>query len=244
MTRMSAIGGAIVIVLIPVGAFAQPTGHPPAFEVASINPSDPADVGNQAFASPGGRFTGINATLKSLMRYAYSLQDYQVVGASGWMDSAGYDIKAKAESDTVRDFRPMVQTLLADRFQLKFHRETKELPVYLLVVGKNGPNLHAVSKAGIGVGMGRGRFNGRGADMQTLASVLSGQLGRLVFDRTGISGFYDFLLTFEPDDNRTTDTAGPSLFTALQEQLGLKLESQKGQVETLVIDHAERPSAN
>jgi uncharacterized protein (TIGR03435 family) len=160
------------------------------------------------------------------------------------MDSAGYDIKAKAEGNAGDDLWPMVQTLLADRFQLKFHRETRELPIYALVVAKNGAKLHAVSAAGLGVGMGKGRFNGRGADMPTLASVLSNELGRLVFDRTGLSGFYDFTLTFEPDDTRAADTAGPSLFTALQEQLGLRLEPQKGPVETLVIDHAEKPSAN
>ncbi len=239
----SAIGGASLI-LMSSAIFGQATVQTPAFEVASIRPSDPGDVGNQAFSSPGGRFTAINDTLKSLIRFAYGLQDYQVSGASGWMDSAAYDIKAKAENDTVSDFRPLLQALLADRFQLKFHRETKELPIYALMVGKTGPRLHAVNGAGPGVGMRKGRFNGRGADMPTLASVLSGQLGRLVLDRTGVSGFYDFTLTFEPDDSRTADTAGPSLFTALQEQLGLKLESQKGPVETLVIDHAEKPSAN
>ena len=227
-----------------IAIFGQPSVAPSAFEVASIRPSEAGNVGTQGFSSPGGKFTAINATLKSLIGFAYGVQDYQVFGASGWIDSAAYDIKAKAESNAGEDLRPMLRTLLADRFHLKVHSETKDLPVYVLVAGKNGPNLHAVEKAGIGVGIGRGRFNGRGADMPTLARVLSGHLERLVLDRTGVTGFYDFLLTFESDETRTADATGPSLLTALREQLGLRLESQKGQVEVLSIDHAEKPTDN
>jgi uncharacterized protein (TIGR03435 family) len=216
----------------------------PGFEVASIKPSDPADVGNQVFGRPGGNFRGINATLESLIRYAYSIQDQQISGSTGWMDSAGYDIAAKAEDKATTDFKPMVQMLLADRFHLRAHWEAKELPVYLLVVAKGGPKLNAVGAAGIGIGLRRDRLNSRGADMATLASVLSSRLGRKVLDRTGLDGFYDFVVTFEPDETGAADSGGPSLFTALGEQLGLKLEVTKGPVEILVIDHAERPAAN
>ncbi len=213
-----------------------------AFEVASIKPTDPSNAGNQTFSQPGGRFIGINATLKSLIRYAYDVDDQQIIGASGWMESAGYDIAAKASDPNAADLRPMVRTLLADRFHLKFHNATRELPVYALTVAKNGPKLTAVAKAGIGVGGGKGMLNGRGADMATLARVLRARLGRVVYDRTGIPGFFNFQVNFAPDDNVSSDA--PSIFTALQEQLGLKLETQKGPVEVILIDRAEKPGDN
>jgi uncharacterized protein (TIGR03435 family) len=167
------------------------------------------------------------------------------VGGPGWFDTEPFDISAKADGPASNDeLRRMVQTLLAERFQLKFHRETKEQPVYALVVGKGGPKLQAAKSEGRGVGIGvRGRLNGNGADMKTLASVLADRLSRSVVDRTGLKGFYDFLLTWTPDEVQADDP-GPSLSTAIQEQLGLKLESTKAPVEMIVIDHAEKPSNN
>jgi uncharacterized protein (TIGR03435 family) len=214
----------------------------PAFEVASIKPTDPSSVGNQMFSQPGGRFRGINATLKSLIRYAYDVDDEQIIGAVGWMESAGFDIAAKASDPNASDLRAMVRTLLADRFHLKFHNATRELAIYILSVSKTGPKLTAVDKAGLGVGGGNGKLNGRGADMATLARVLRARLGRVVYDHTGLAGFFTFQVNFAADDNVNSDA--PSLFTALQEQLGLKLETQKGPVEVIIIDHAERPGDN
>ncbi len=214
----------------------------PAFEVASIKPTDPANVGNQMFSQPGGRFRGINATLKSLIRYAYDIDDEQIIGAAGWMESAGFDIAAHASDPNASDLQPMVRTLLADRFHLEFHNATRELPIYSLSVSKAGSKLTAVGKAGLGVGGGTGRLNGRGADMATLARVLRAQLGRVVLDHTGLVGFFDFQVNFAADDRVNADA--PSMFTALQEQLGLKLEPQKGPVEVIIIDHAKRPSDN
>jgi uncharacterized protein (TIGR03435 family) len=225
--------------LIAITVIAQPQ---PAFEIASIKPTDPSNVGNQMFSQPGGRFRGINATLKSLIRYAYDVDDEQIIGASGWMESAGYDIAAKASDPNAADLRPMVRTLLADRFHLQFHNATRELPIYILSVSKAGAKLIAVGKAGIGVGGGKGRLNGKGADMATLARVLRARLGRVVYDRTGIGGFFDFQVNFAPDDSVNADT--PSIFTALQEQLGLKLETQKGAVDVIIVDHADKPSDN
>ena len=225
--------------LIAITVIAQPQ---PAFEIASIKPTDPSNVGNQMFSQPGGRFRGINATLKSLIRYAYDVDDEQIIGASGWMESAGYDIAAKASDPNAADLRPMVRTLLADRFHLQFHNATRELPIYILSVSKAGAKLTAVDKAGIGVGGGKGRLNGKGADMATLARVLRARLGRVVYDRTGIEGFFDFQVNFAPDDSVNADT--PSIFTALQEQLGLKLETQKGAVDVIIVDHADKPSDN
>ena len=114
--------------------------------------------------------------------------------------------------------------------------------MYVLTVAKGGSKLTAVAKAGIGVGGGQGTLNGRGADMATLARVLRARLGRVVYDRTGIAGFFDFQVNFAPDDSVNADA--PSIFTALQEQLGLKLERQKGPVEVIIIDHAEKPRDN
>jgi uncharacterized protein (TIGR03435 family) len=217
----------------------------PEFEVASIHRSDPDHVGFQAYFLPGGKFTAMTAPLKNLVGFAYQLREHQVTGGPGWIDTEPFDISAKADAPANDDqLHQMVQALLADRFQLKFHRETKEQPVYTLVLAKSGPKLKEVKTVGRGVGIGmRGRLNGNGADMETLASVLSTRLGRSVVDRTGLKGFYDFVVTWTPDEVQP-DTPGPSLFTALQEQLGLKLESSKGPVEILVIDHVEKPTEN
>jgi uncharacterized protein (TIGR03435 family) len=159
------------------------------------------------------------------------------------MDSTGWDITGKSEVPASDEqLRLMVQALLRDRFRLMVHRETKERSVYALVVGKNGPRLKEVAEAGLGIGLGRAQLRGRGASMSILASTLSDRLDRAVLDQTGLNGFYEFTLQWAPDDQ--TDAAGPSLFTAMEEQLDLKLEPSKGTVETIMIDSAERPSAN
>jgi uncharacterized protein (TIGR03435 family) len=223
-------------------AFSQPRLE---FEVAAIKRSDPSHVGAQTFFQPGGKFAALTAPLKSLVCFAYQLRDHQVAGGPGWVESEPFDVTAKAETNaSYDDLRVMVQTLLADRFQLKFHREMREQPVYALVLAKNGPKLKEANGPGRGIGIGaQGRLNGNGADMATFSSALSGKLGRSVVDRTGLKGFYDFLITWTPDEAQA-DTPGASLFTAIQEQLGLKLESTKGQVGVLVIDRAGRPSEN
>jgi len=229
----------VITAMVGAAAWAQQ------FEVASIKRSDPDHVGVQTFFSPGGRFSALTAPLKSLVCFAYQLRDHQVAGGAGWVETEPFDITAKAEGEASYDqLRLMVQALLADRFQLKFHRETREQPVYSLVVAKGGPKVQEAKSAGRGVGIGaRGRLNGNGADMATFASALAGKLGRSVVDRTGLKGVYDFVVTWTPDEEQV-NAPGPSLFTAMQEQLGLKLESTKGPVEVLVIDHAARPSEN
>jgi uncharacterized protein (TIGR03435 family) len=147
--------------------------------------------------------------------------------------------------------RKMVQALLADRFKLVMHAETRELPLYALVVAKGGAKLGPAKETGTTVNHGRGHIEVQGANsIALLAEELSQEVGRDVIDRSGIQGRYDLKLIFAPDD-RTPDLAsssstdsGPSIFTALQEQLGLKLEPQKGPVEVLVVDHVEMPSEN
>lgn len=214
-----------------------------AFEVATVKPSPPDHVGAQMFSPGIGRFTAMTATLKDLITFAYKVQRFQVSGGSGWMDSTAWDINAKCEVPASYDqLRLMAQALLRDRFQLTVHRETKERSAYVLAVAKNGPRLKEVAQAGFGVGLGRAELRGRGASMPILASTLADRLDRPVLDQTGLEGFYEFTLQWAPDG--ANDPAGPSLFTAIEEQLGLKLEPSKGTVETIVIDSAARPSAN
>jgi uncharacterized protein (TIGR03435 family) len=223
-------------------AFAQ---ERPTFEAATIKPSDPDHVGAQMFSPGPGRFTAMTATLKDLVAWANGVRRFQVSGGPGWFDSDHYDISAKADgAPNFTILRPMLRTLLEDRFRLGLHRETRELPVYELVVGKSGPKMRQVDVAGLGVGTGRGRLSGKGTDIATFAQGLSDQVDRVVVNRTGLAGFYEFTLTWAADDAPAGDEPGPSLFAALYEQLGLKLEPAKGPVEVLVIDHVEKPDAN
>jgi len=203
----------------------------------------------------GNRVTLTAYTVTNLVTDAYSLKDYQLTGVTGWISSDRYDIVARSagEGTPTRDqARQMLQTLLTDRFQLKFHRETKEMSVYALVTGKNGPKLkeHAADTPIM-------RMNSKGRDLQMtftgspmeqLVAQLSHIPGvdRPVLDETGLTGQYDFQLNLsaEPGGNPATGTGGESVFTAIEEQLGLKLESRKAPIGILVIDHVERPSGN
>ena len=196
-----------------------------------------------------------------LITWAYDVHSDRLLGIPKWLDSVRYDIVANApqESRAVRrepgqvsQLQQMTQALLAERFKLIIHRETKELAMYALVVAKSGPKVH-LTEAGEVMGQnpfnmpGRGRLIGTQVSTGMLAKVLSDQLGRSVQDHTGLKGVFDFTLEWEPDMQSTSAEgmpAGPaqtgsSLFTAIQEQLGLKLEPRKGPVEVLVIDHIE-----
>ncbi len=246
---------------------------PKQFEVASIKPSDPNGHGVRVEMSPGGRITLSGVTVKFLMQQAYGVKDFQITGGPNWIGSEKYDISAKAEGEgdvTPEQLKPMMQGLLADRFKLTLHRETKELPVYALVVGKNGPKLKESApeedggapegrrKGGTMIRMSRGQITGQRMSMEMLANQLSNRLSRDVLDKTGLKGSYDFTLEFTPEGTQSMgpreggggeaapppDSAAPSIFTAVQEQLGLKLESQKGPVELLVLDHIEKASEN
>lgn len=238
----------------------------PTFEVASIKPSAPGQHGARIEVDPGGRFVANNMSIRMLIQQAYGIKDFQIAGAPGWAGSERYDIIAKPESgaDLGREgLRLMMQALLAERFKLAIHRETKELPIYSLVVAKSGSKLkESAGEQGRQMQrMGRGEVTLEGANMATLVTVLAQQLGRNAIDNTGLKGRYDIKLEWTPDDSamrgpgegmerppsETTappDNSGPSLFTALQEQLGLKLESSKGPVEILIIDHLEKASEN
>jgi uncharacterized protein (TIGR03435 family) len=243
----------------------------PQFEVATVKPNKTGESGASIGPRPGGRLNGTNQTARNLIRNAFNLQPYQMIGGPDWMDSDRFDIVAKA-ADADLDEKGMLpgpqqymlrlQALLEDRFRMVTHWETRELPVYALIVaaeGKLGPALrvHAgdcerariggtppTSKCGTRTNLTAtgGQVSGVGISMQTFARNLAGATGRNVIDKTGLVGGYDFELTFIPD--QSADTNGPSLFTAVQEQLGLKLDAQRAPVEVLVIDRLERPTAD
>ena len=165
-------------------------------------------------------------------------------GGPSWVGSEEYDIVAKPQGETSNEkILAMARDLLAERFNLTLHHESREMPVLALAVAKGGPRLQpSVGAGGPEIRGGRGRLVARQVTMGLLAAQLAGRvLGRVVLDRTGIAGKFDVNLEWTPDEN---PDLGPSIFTALQEQLGLKLEPQKGVVDILVIDHVERPSAN
>jgi uncharacterized protein (TIGR03435 family) len=215
------------------------------FDAASIKPADPEHIGLQIYSPNPGSFRAMAADVKHLMAFAYGVRDVQISGGPRWSDTDLFDIEAKAPGPaTNAELRLMLKSLLEDRFKLKVHRESKQQSVFNLVVGKAGPKLTPVSSAGLGIGLGKSQLNGRGANMPGLASVLSSRVGRQVIDETDLKGFYNFTLTWTPDDEAAGPESGPSIVTAIQDQLGLKLEPAKAMVEFLVIDNVERPSGN
>lgn len=270
----------------------------PAFEVASVKPNNSGD-GRVMFQNQPGRFTATNVTLRMLIRQAYQLQDSQITGGPGWLADDHFDLVAKLDGTPQEAFfaqrgggpTPLqlaLRALLAERFGVVMHNETKEMPIYALIVarsdGKLGPQLKksdtdcaALAAAGRGRGpggpggppapgqpiacgiqIGFGNLNMGGASMSQFATSLATFVGRMVLDKTGLTGGWDLNLTWTPDNlpqrpagapeplvnGAAIDPNGPSIFTAIQEQLGLKLDSQRGPVDVLVIDKAEHPTPN
>jgi uncharacterized protein (TIGR03435 family) len=257
----------VFVATIVASSSAQPTvpqtpvsNH--TFDVVSIRPSDPLNDHLKIQVSAGTLTATIS--IKTLIEQAYGIQDFQLSGGPGWLDSSKYDIIAKSsemgdpsklepsqEEAYQERWGQMLQSLLIDRFQLKVHHSTKELPVYALVVAKGGPKLKDAKPHALAVLYTQtpGQLRCSGASMPAFAKeLLELGLGRYVLDKTGLAGRYDFTLHWTPDadldGSASKDASGPSLFTAVQEQLGLKLESTRGPVPTLVIDHVERPSEN
>jgi uncharacterized protein (TIGR03435 family) len=271
-SRMAVLSMLFGLLAVTPGGAAQQAASPLSYDVASIKPSK-APEGSTLLFRPGA-FTAKGMTLKSLIKEAYGIEDDQISGAPKWVGSQTYDIEAKVDGadaatlDKLTDdqFKLMFQSFLRDRFQLKVHRETKELPVLALVVAKGGPKLQQAKpgdtypdglkgpdgKPAGHAGMmmwGRGRLTGQGIPIGNLVPPLTQELGRIVQDKTGLTGKYDIELRWTtddaaPDSRSASDSPGPSIFTAMQEQLGLKLESQKAPVEVLLIDHVEQPPPN
>jgi uncharacterized protein (TIGR03435 family) len=236
------------------------------YDVASIKP-DHKDGHSTRLSSDNNSLVASGLTLKRLIEYAYNINDYQLFGGPGWADTETYEVQAKIDDATVQALkklppaernqqrRLMMQTLLAERFKLKVSHSSKEFPIYALELTKTGPKFSAAApeETGQSLSNNNGDLKVKGVPMSRFAEWLSGIVGRKVVDKTGLTGKYDFALTYDnrradltasvPED-ASTDSSGPSIFTALQQQLGLKLESQKGPVETLIIESAEKPSAN
>ncbi len=238
--------GLLVVCLNVVGIL----GAQSAFDVASIK-FHPGIITFSSDPKPrGNRVTATASTLIDMITTAYNVRYDQILGAPGWARSDHYDLEAKAGDApiTMAQMRPMLQALLADRFQLQIHRETKEVPMYSLVVGKGGSKLQPPTEENRGdirVGLDSiMHLTVSKGTMAQLAERLSGNgAGRPVMDKTGLDGTYSYKLDWI-NGTPGVDAAAPSLFGALEEQLGLKLEPTKGLSEMIVIDHAEKPSAN
>jgi uncharacterized protein (TIGR03435 family) len=260
---------------------------PLSFDVATVRLSSPA---NQTMGFPSlsaGRFTASNVTVESLIGFAYDIpwslnssrvlfnpRSPNLLGGAGWVSSDRYDIAAKADASFAEGWnklspkqqkeqlREMVKSLLADRFKLQMRHETREIPVYVLVVAKSGSKLTPTTPEPVVAidpnappapytspwKLNIGLLGGHGVMMSDLATMLwtEREIGsRKVLDKTGLEGKYDFTLKWASEDQAASgDSSGPSIFTAIQEQLGLRLESTKAPLDVLVIDHIERPSEN
>jgi uncharacterized protein (TIGR03435 family) len=252
---------------LPVAAAQSLVAHQagegtPSFEVATVRPSDPSQCCVRGFSHDGRRFNAVNSTLQYLIQYAYDLHFREIAGGPPWFNQQRFDIMGEIDSQdipTSRQCKQALQKLLVERFQIQMHHESRELPVYALVIAnpKTGPKLakgdgdpdHPQTVAFSGA---YGQTMTGGGANATIAD-LAGELQRLtldrpVVDRTGLTGTFNIKLTFTRDNPQAVtlgplpDDAAPTIFTAIRQQLGLKLEPTKAPVDVLVVDHAERPS--
>ena len=258
----------------------------PTFDSASVKPNNSGTGLVGISVQPGGLFVAGNVTLRLLIQYAYRVQPFQVIGGPSWIASDRFDVNAKGGRDLAggpalgarAPLNLAVQTLLADRFKLGVHTETRDLPIYSLVIarsdgalgpqlkrsdtdcngpGRGGPPIAPSDRPACGTRIGPGNLTGGGTPIAQLAATLSNFVNRPVVDRTGLAGNFDFDLKWTPEGipagappppgappgtpAPTIDPNGPSIFTAVQEQLGLRLESARGPVDVVVVDRAEKP---
>ena len=259
-----------IATVLLIGLFSQ--GRPPdsiSFDAASVKQNKSVEAGSYVGRQPGGRFNAQNASLRELIVYAYQLQSFELVGGASWMDSDRWDIVAKLDS-TVQPRQSLptnealaLRTLLSEQFGLKNHRESRDMPIYALVLartdGKLGPEMKAsdIDCKARPCGM-RGRIGSMqavGASLQDFTAALAERVGRPVTDRTGLKGIWEFTLTHAQEASQISPgvlppgspvpevdpSRAPSIFTAIQEQLGLKLESARGPVSVFIVDGANRP---
>jgi uncharacterized protein (TIGR03435 family) len=239
----------------PIRAQAQPSSGSE-FEVSSVKRWAPTGRGMSVGVSISGpRVTFSAMGLTGLIEYAYDLKPYQIMGGPSWLDSERYDIAAKVEGESIPtkdQVRRMLQTLLSDRFQLEFHRDTKQIPVYALVVGKGGPKLKDSSpdaEESLRVSQREQSMDMTvtHGTMEQLALNLSSRADRPVVNRTGLAGHYDYKITgWTPEKNSADSdaTSSSSILAAVEDQLGLKLDPQKASVPIFVIDHVAKPEPN
>ena len=256
---------AIAVLFAAITTTAQPTT--PVLEVASVRKGGALGT-HRGFTISGSRVNLVGFTLRDMILDAYNLKPYQLLGISDWMKLESYDIAARAGGEfsdraggntelTREQARAVLQAVLTSRFQLKVHRETKDIPVYSLVIGKNGSKMKvsaqdAVFDPKVEFGSSGRRISNPKSTMDQLVVFLASQTDRPVVDKTGLTGFHSYSLEWNSDNDPQLAAAVPrdpgvaelSIFTAVQEQLGLKLESARGPVEMLVIDYAEKPAEN
>jgi uncharacterized protein (TIGR03435 family) len=258
------LSAAALVAVIATPAVAQVAAGP-TFDVVSVKPNRTGS-GSTSVHTDNERYETINLSLKKMIQNAYGLQTPdQISGLPGWANSVNFDIEAKVDAETMarlkaasRDEesklrRSIMQAMLADRFQLKVHPDTKELPIYELTLAKGGSKLPAADPADTKNGSmnsNNQKLTATGIPLSNLCNYLSERLHRKVVDKTGLAGEYSFTLQWSPDEAAGESVAAtgteqlPSLFTALQEQLGLRLDSAKGPVDTIVVDKVEMPSEN
>jgi uncharacterized protein (TIGR03435 family) len=240
-------------------ALGQPVSKGLEFEIASVKPANPDVRTSNVLLGEGESLTIVNVPLRKIITYAYDIRDFQLAGGPGWIGVERYDIAAKTAAggrpasepspetddqrkDRVLRVRERLRSLLADRFGLHAHFEQRERTVLRLRIAKGGPKLSEVTSPQGRVSTLDGHIQGYGAPVSMLATQLSLATGLVVEDETGLSGKYDFVVDWAPDNADPSDSR-PSIFTAVS-QLGLRLERANGPVNILIIDHVERPSAN
>jgi bla regulator protein blaR1 len=250
------------LLMTAIASYGQPGAKPPIYEVASIKPNTGNDFHYVFRIEPAGALAARGITLKRLMMTAYDFQGYRILGGPGWVVSQQWDVQAKPDrAASSEQIRPMLRALLENRFQLRSHSEERQLPLYELHVDRKGPKVpRAKDSETHDVRAGVGLIQLTKATAATFASQLSYALGEPVIDKTGLSGEFDFAVKWAPasgEDNPANSGLppgasaepvstpdGPSIFTALPEQLGLRLKAGRGPVKVLVIDDVRMPSAN
>lgn len=237
-------------------ASTTPQTAAPAYDVSSVKPSEPDATGMSSMFNGAGRYEGTNITMHELLQTAFGKRRDMILGLPAWADKTRFDVQAKSVETDEATLKALPQSarlgmlrkVLEDRFQLKWHMEQREMPTYELVVNKGGIKMSVSTVTGKGSGVRGGRngeLTGINCPMDVLAVVLSNPLQRAVVNKTGLTDKYNFTLKYTPDDAPAgSDAELPSLFTAIQEQLGLKLQPAKGLQEVLVIDSVSMPTAN
>jgi len=259
---------AVALSVLGQSSTPAPTGasvKPPAYEVVSIRPNNSGSSSSGDRVN-GGLFSAKNETLLQLIATAYHRINAsgqgivmldQITGLPGWAESERFNVEAKMDADAaaaaqnlpfmqlMQLHQPLLRAALAERFQLRTHFETRERPVYDLVIAKGGSKVKESTTSETGVlRRSNGDWEGQSYPIDGLAFNLSGELGRIVVDKTGLAGRYSFTLHFTPDNQQGSPDAGPTLLTALEEQLGLKLVPTKAPVDVIVVDHVEWPTEN